>query len=39
MAPAILAAVWKLTFEQVEPLALDRFIEAHLDLVLNGLRA
>jgi len=39
MAPAILAAVWKLTFEQVEPLALGPFIEAHMDIILNGLRA
>jgi AcrR family transcriptional regulator len=37
MAPAIMAAVWKLTFEPVEPVATERFLAAHLDLIRNGL--
>lgn len=39
MGPAVLAAVWKLVFEEVEPLNLETFMEAHLDLVLSGIRA
>ena len=39
MAPAIMAAVWKMTFEPHEPLDLDKVVAAHLDLVLNGVRA
>ncbi|ACL63085.1 TetR/AcrR family transcriptional regulator [Methylobacterium nodulans] len=39
IGPAIMAGVWKLVFERIERLDLDRFIAAHLDLVLNGLRA
>lgn len=35
LGPAILAAVWKLVFEPIEPLDLDRMVEAHLDLVLG----
>ncbi len=37
MGPAIFAAVWKMTFEPVEPLDLDLFMEAHVDMALNGL--
>ncbi len=36
MAPAIMAAVWKLTFEPVEPVATDRLLAAHLDLIRSG---
>lgn len=39
MGPAILAAVWKLVFEPVEPMDLDRMVEAHLDLVLGSILA
>ncbi|RSV17339.1 TetR family transcriptional regulator [Sphingomonas sp. ABOLG] len=39
MGPAILAAVWKLVFEPVEPMDLDRMVEAHLDLVLGSIVA
>ncbi len=38
MAPAIMAAVWKMTFESIAPLNMEHFIASHLDLVLNGLR-
>lgn len=37
MAPAIMAAVWKLTFEPTEPVATERFLAAHLDLIREGL--
>jgi len=37
MGPAIFAAVWKMTFEPVAPLDLDTFMEAHVDMALNGL--
>ncbi len=37
MGPAIFAAVWKMTFEPVAPLDLDAFMEAHVDMALNGL--
>lgn len=38
MGPAVLAGVWKLVFEPVEPMDLDAFADAHLDLVLRGIR-
>ncbi len=37
IGPAIMAAVWKLVFEPVEPMDLERMIEAHLDLVLGSI--
>lgn len=39
MGPALLALVWTLVFQDIDPLDLDRICDAHLDLVLNGLRA
>jgi AcrR family transcriptional regulator len=39
MGPAIMAAVWKMTFEQASPLNLKQFLAAHLDVVLNGLKS
>ncbi|QDU87046.1 Fatty acid metabolism regulator protein [Pirellulimonas nuda] len=38
MGPALMAIVWKLTFDEVAPLDLKAFAAAHCDLVLNGLR-
>ncbi len=37
MGPAIMAAVWKMTFETVSPMNIKQFMKAHLDVVLNGL--
>lgn len=37
MGPVMMAAVWKMTFDTAQPLDVDRFCEAHLDLILNGL--
>jgi AcrR family transcriptional regulator len=39
VAPAIMAMVWKMTFDHFDPIAVDVFLEAHLDLVLSGIRA
>lgn len=39
VAPAMLAVIWRLTFEQVAPLDLEAYAAAHLDLILDGLRA
>lgn len=39
VAPAIMAAVWKMTFEPIQPIAPEMFLAAHIDLVLNGLLA
>ena len=36
--PAILAALWKLLFDAHKPLDLDALCEAHLDVVMRGLR-
>lgn len=37
IGPAILAAVWKMTFDHVDPLDIDAFRQAHIDVLLNGL--
>lgn len=39
MAPTIMAAVWKMTFEPFDPLDLEKFAAAHADLALNGILA
>jgi len=38
-APGMLAVVWKLIFAGRHPLDLDAYREAHLDLILNGVKA
>jgi hypothetical protein len=38
-APAVMACVWKLTFDKVDPIPPEDFLAAHIDLVLNGIRA
>lgn len=37
IGPVILAAVWKLVFEPIEPMDLDQMVDAHLDLVLGSI--
>jgi AcrR family transcriptional regulator len=37
MAPAIMAAIWRMTFERHAPIAPEAFMAAHLDLVFDGL--
>ncbi len=38
-APAVLAMLWKLLFDDFQPLDLERLAEAHTDIILNGLRS
>ena len=38
-SPALLLTFWILLFDQRQPIDLDRFIEAQLDLLMNGLLA
>ncbi len=38
MGPAMFAAVWKMSFEKAEKLNTKRWLEAHIDLIVNGLR-
>jgi len=38
-APVMTAVIWNLLFNRLKPLDLDRYSEAHLDLLLNGLNA
>jgi hypothetical protein len=37
MAPAIMAAIWRMTFEHHDPISTDRFLAAHLALLEEGL--
>ncbi len=37
LGPAIMLAIWKMLFEPLDPLDLDQFMDAHIDLVLHGL--
>ncbi|MBL4646238.1 MAG: TetR family transcriptional regulator [Hyphomicrobiales bacterium] len=37
LAPAIMAIIWKMTFNHLHPVDPDTFFAAHVDLVLNGL--
>lgn len=39
MGPAIVGAIWKLLFEDIDPIDLEQLREAHLDIVLRGLLA
>jgi AcrR family transcriptional regulator len=37
LAPVLMAALWKMTFDRYDPIATERFLAAHLDLLVNGL--
>lgn len=37
VAPAIMAMIWKMTFDSFDPISTDAFMAAHVDLILNGL--
>ena len=39
MAPAIVATIWHMTFQPYQPIAVETFLDAHMDLVFNGLKA
>ncbi|VTS06739.1 TetR/AcrR family transcriptional regulator [Tuwongella immobilis] len=38
IGPALMAVVWSFTFDTIDPLPRDEFLQAHLELVLHGLR-
>lgn len=38
-APAVVAAIWRLIFDRIQPLPAEPFFEAHIELVIRGLRA
>lgn len=37
MAPCVTAAIWSMTFNEIEPIDIDSYFAAHVDLLLNGL--
>jgi AcrR family transcriptional regulator len=37
IAPALMAAIWRMTFDRHAPISSDAFLAAHLDLVFDGL--
>ncbi len=37
VGPALAGAIWKMLFDNLEPLDVDQLCEAHIDLLLNGL--
>lgn len=39
LAPGIIAALWKMLFDDIERIDLDQYCAAHLDLVFKGLKA
>lgn len=39
MGPALMALIWTLVFQDIDPLDLDAVLAAHIDLVLNGVKA
>jgi AcrR family transcriptional regulator len=39
VGPALLGAIWKILFDDLQPLDLDGLCNAHLDVMLNGLLA
>ena len=39
VAGGLVAGIWKLVFDQFQPLDLDAYFDTHIDLILNGLKA
>ena len=37
MAPVLVAAVWRLTFAELDPLDMPRYIDGHVDIITKGL--
>ena len=37
VGPVVMVAVWKMTFDQFDPIEIERLADTHADLVLNGL--
>lgn len=38
VGPAVFAAVWKMTFDKTEKLKTKQWLDAHIDLVIHGLK-
>ena len=38
IAPAVMAAMWQMTFGRLNPIPPERFLAAHLELVTHALR-
>jgi AcrR family transcriptional regulator len=38
IGPALTSAIWKMLFDAIDPIDLNRYCEAHIELVLKGLR-
>ncbi len=38
VGPAITSAVWKMLFDEIDPIDLQRYCEAHLEVILQGLK-
>jgi AcrR family transcriptional regulator len=36
--PAIMVTVWTLLFQKIDPIEIDTALEAHIDLILNGIK-
>jgi hypothetical protein len=39
MGPAIMATIWALVFQRISPMDMDKVLEAHIDLIMNGVAA
>jgi AcrR family transcriptional regulator len=39
LAPGLVAALWKMLFDDFDSIDLDEYCDAHLDLVINGLKS
>ncbi|MEW7008627.1 TetR/AcrR family transcriptional regulator [Lentilitoribacter sp. EG35] len=39
VAPIIFAGVWSMVFDEINPINIDQFCEAHLDVLFNGIFA
>jgi len=39
LSPALSAAMWRVVFDQFDPLDTDRMLNTHIDLLMNGLKA
>lgn len=37
IAPGIMASIWQMVFQPYRPIELDEFLEAHIDLIMNGI--
>jgi hypothetical protein len=37
IGPAMVGEIWKMLFDDIEPIDLERLCDAHLDIVLRGL--